>query len=614
MIEATPSPFPAAAAPSPNGWWREFFGAPEPATPPPPFPTGPDTPPRLAPGSVLGDWEILKHLGSGGMSHVFEAFYRPGHRRYALKVLDQDHAEDPMAVRRFELEYLALTRVSHAAVVSPFLAGRERGVHYYAMELLDGESLERVYTRALVDPLRAAKIGIVVAEALASLHARSIIHRDIKPGNLFLPKDGGVKLLDLGIAKLLPEFYVDVEMRLPPEQRPQTGPGAYVGTPGYMAPEAALGARAAPSQDIFGLAATLFRVITGRSPYPSLALPEEGDEPVPAVSLGRPIPPPLEEVLRRALAVNPALRQASMGSLRDQLMLAVDEIEASEAEDQRAVPEAKGDDPRHPPDAPTVQVPPPVPAEEQRAAARDIARRSDEHPAIKPDADRSPRRERLPSRRRWEFPALATMLLLNTGVALYFGALEGSARERRNQSGTITAARLGRAVDRAVAQVSSAENVAAAPELDAHAEAEAVDPPALEAPPPLVDEDASPAFEGLPALEESDASTAILSPAIDRPHAAPARRRGLGKAAFGQAIAPQRTALALCVRDDPGKVARQIAVDLRPSGEVDEIRITPSASYISTRCVDRTIRGVSFPQAQAPSTHRITLDAPQERP
>ena len=132
-------------------------------TPPPPAVRAEDeVDRRLKPGTLLGkDWEILGPLGSGGMSDVFLAFNRRDHRRYALKVLAEKHRDNPSEVARFELEYLALTRVRHESIVVPFVAGCERGVRFYAMELLEGESLDRLYNRERLSPLRAAKIGFV---------------------------------------------------------------------------------------------------------------------------------------------------------------------------------------------------------------------------------------------------------------------------------------------------------------------------------------------------------------------------------------------------------------------------------------------------------------------
>ena len=134
------------------------------------------------------------------------------------------------------------------------------------------------------------------------MHAVGIVHRDLNLGNIVLLAGEGdrVKLLDTGIAKLLPKFYEDVEIRTPPEKRLRTQPGAPLGTPGYMAPEAVLGAEASPAQDIYGLGVTIFRLATGRLPYHELLPPGPGDEPRWSAELERPIPRALEVFLKHA--------------------------------------------------------------------------------------------------------------------------------------------------------------------------------------------------------------------------------------------------------------------------------------------------------------------------
>src|SRR5690606_14300960 len=110
-----------------------------------------------------------------------------------------------------------------------------------------------VIDRALLSPLRAAQIGVAIAAGLEAMHTAGIVHRDLKPANIFILDDGQVKLIDLGIAKLLPEFFANAKRPPPVKDRLETLPGAPIGTPSFMAPEALLGEKASPAQDIYGL-------------------------------------------------------------------------------------------------------------------------------------------------------------------------------------------------------------------------------------------------------------------------------------------------------------------------------------------------------------------------
>ncbi len=303
-------------------------------------------------GTVFaGDWEIKRRLGSGGMGVVFEALNRRDRRRYALKILAGAHAERPGMVERFRHEFLALSRVRHPGIVRAHSSGCWEGEEWYSMELLRGTSLEE---RCKAEPLagmEAVEIGIELCEALEALHAEGVIHRDLKPANVIVlaTPEGGrrVKLLDLGVAKLMPTFYAEGEAATPPEERIQTQAGMPLGTPGYMAPEVFKGASAAEGQDVFGLGVTLFRAATGNMPFSTARI---GIEEAPRWSheMGKPMPVALEMVLRRALAVDPAARFRSMAAFRDELervreeMAAVDGVVARRprAESEARAPES----------------------------------------------------------------------------------------------------------------------------------------------------------------------------------------------------------------------------------------------------------------------------------
>jgi len=290
-------------------------------------------------GMVLGNLELLHRLGYGGMGEVYEALYRADRQRYAVKILSREHRDNPTMIKRFEHEFWALRRCKHPGIVRALFAGEVDGDRFYVMELLRGESLEAVLGRGRLEPERVARVGVQLSLALSALHTVGVLHRDLKPGNVLLLDERGpdgadqVRLIDLGIAKLLPRFYRDVELRTPPEKRLMTQAGARLGTPGYMAPEVGLGAAPSEAQDVFSLGVTLFRLATGRMPYSEVLPLEIGDEPRWAEDLGCPIPTALETVLRRAVDMDPKVRQPSMTRLCEELETVAEELAAEKAED-----------------------------------------------------------------------------------------------------------------------------------------------------------------------------------------------------------------------------------------------------------------------------------------
>lgn len=291
-------------------------------------------------GTVFGEFELLHLLGRGGMGEVYEALYRADRQRYAVKILAREHRDNPTMVTRFEHEFWALRRCRHAGIVGALFAGVEDGERFYVMDLLRGESLEDVLRRGRLASERVAQIGVQLSRTLSALHAEGVLHRDLKPGNVLLLDERGpdgadqVRLIDLGIAKLLPRFYRDVELRTPPEKRLMTQAGARLGTPGYMAPEVGLGSAPSEAQDVFSLGVTLFRLATGRMPYSEVLPLEIGDEPRWAEDLGCPIPTALETVLRRAVDMDPKVRQPSMTRLCEELETVAEELAAEKDEEE----------------------------------------------------------------------------------------------------------------------------------------------------------------------------------------------------------------------------------------------------------------------------------------
>ncbi|APR80093.1 Serine/threonine protein kinase PrkC, regulator of stationary phase [Minicystis rosea] len=273
-------------------------------------------------GKVLGGrFRVVQLIGSGGLGDVYLAEAAvPGasassdpRGRVAIKVLRAEHRADPDLVDRFQREAEAAARVRHENVIAVLEAPVERdGVLYFVAELLVGLDLaDTLAYSGTLGPARALKIASGVAEGLAAAHAASVIHRDVKPENVFLvhAADGreAVKLLDFGLAFL-------------PGDEVIASPARVVGTPEYMAPEQAQGAPASPRADVYSLGVVLFEMITGRVPfsgtYATVARlhAEASVPPLRAATRARQPPPSaeLEAAVTRALAKDPAARFASM--------------------------------------------------------------------------------------------------------------------------------------------------------------------------------------------------------------------------------------------------------------------------------------------------------------
>ena len=269
----------------------------------------------------IGRYRLKKRIGAGGMGEVWAAYHAGLKRDIALKILRPDASGDVEAIARFEREVKATSELSHPNTVRVFDFGvTDDGIFYYAMELLEGRNLgDLVKAEGPLPVARAIHLVIQASRSLAEAHEHGIIHRDVKPGNLFVTRAGGepdfVKLLDFGIAKV-EEPDANVEL---------TGTGVLAGTPKYMAPEVVLGKGATPASDVYGMGAVFFFLLTGRAPF-------EGDSasaiylahlhdavPRPSTVRGEPVPASIERLVARCLAKDPAARFADAGALADAL-------------------------------------------------------------------------------------------------------------------------------------------------------------------------------------------------------------------------------------------------------------------------------------------------------
>ncbi len=255
---------------------------------------------------TLGKYRVLKQLGAGGMGAVFLGIDEALDRKVALKVMLPQHAAKAKAKERFLREARAAAKVKSDHVITLHEVGEANGVPFIAMEYLQGQPLDEFLTENS-NPTAAQilRIGREVAAGLADAHALGLVHRDIKPANLWLeaPK-GRVKILDFGLARSQTE---DVQL---------TNSGAILGTPAYMSPEQAMGKPLDGRSDLFSLGGVLYRLCTGRLPFPGQSPMEvltrlATEEPMPVRGLNPAIPEALATVVHTLLAKDPADRYAT---------------------------------------------------------------------------------------------------------------------------------------------------------------------------------------------------------------------------------------------------------------------------------------------------------------
>ncbi|MCR9232408.1 MAG: protein kinase [bacterium] len=280
----------------------------------------PESPPLPSMPAEIRDYQILEQIGAGGMGIVYRALHRRLKREVVLKVLNQRMSDDPSAVMRFEREMEAIGRLNHAHIVAAHDAGEVEGTHYLVMEYVDGITVSQLSRKlkqlSLTD---ACEIARQTAEALEFAHQQSLIHRDIKPSNLMISKAGIVKVLDLGLARLLKQELPDSEL---------TNAGQIMGTVEYMAPEQAESLTDVDFRaDIYSLGVTLYKLLAGASPYrfdeqnPAWKRLQKitTQTPIPLTEFRAELPPPLIQLVSDMLEREPAKRPASMAEVAERL-------------------------------------------------------------------------------------------------------------------------------------------------------------------------------------------------------------------------------------------------------------------------------------------------------
>jgi eukaryotic-like serine/threonine-protein kinase len=268
-------------------------------------------------GTTLSHYRVLELLGRGGMGEVYAAEDLKLRRRVALKVLPVEMAESAERRRRFEREAQAIAALNHPGIVTIYSVEHDAGRSFLTMELVEGRTLEQCVPAGGL-PLRDfLRIAIQLADAMRAAHDRGILHRDLKPGNVMLTKDGRIKVLDFGLAKLAdaaPAAALNVQGPL------TTSSGQIVGTLSYMAPEQAEGRNIDHRADIFGLGVLLYELAAGIRPFGgesnvALLTALLRDTPRPVNEMRADLPPALAPIIQRCLEKDPVDRYQSAGDL-----------------------------------------------------------------------------------------------------------------------------------------------------------------------------------------------------------------------------------------------------------------------------------------------------------
>lgn len=264
-------------------------------------------------GKILGNrYEILEKIGTGGMATVYKAKCRVLNRFVAVKVLKEEFANDAEFIKRFQVEAQSAASLSHQNIVSIFDVGKDNGQHYIVMELIEGKTLKEIITEKGRLPWQdAVKIAAQIASGLQQAHNNHIVHRDIKPHNIIITKDGVAKVTDFGIAKAVSNSTINAF-------------GSTIGSVHYFSPEHARGGYTDEKSDIYSLGVVLYEMSTGKLPFDaetpvSVALKHLQESPEEPIRINPEIPDALNSIILKAMQKELANRYGTAQAIYDDL-------------------------------------------------------------------------------------------------------------------------------------------------------------------------------------------------------------------------------------------------------------------------------------------------------
>ena len=258
-------------------------------------------------GTIIGDrYEILEKVGSGGMADVFRAKCHRLNRYVAIKILKQDYSEDTKFVTKFRGEAQAIAGISHPNIVGIYDVGEENGMYYIVMELVDGITLKKyIEEKGKLSVKEAVGIALQIANGLEAAHSNHIIHRDIKPQNILIARDGTAKVTDLGIAKAASSNTITANA---------------MGSVHYISPEQARGGYSDEKSDIYSLGVTMYEMLSGTLPFNgesavAIALAHIQEEAVPLAALDATIPKGISNIVNKCMQKKTELRYSCVADL-----------------------------------------------------------------------------------------------------------------------------------------------------------------------------------------------------------------------------------------------------------------------------------------------------------
>jgi len=286
---------------------------------------------ELTTGSTFaGRYQIIEELGKGGMGRVYKVLDKEVNAKVALKLIKPEIASDKKTIERFRNELKVARDIAHKNVCQMYHLGKEEGAYYITMEYVSGEDLKSFIRRAgFLSPGKAISIANQVCEGLLEAHRLGVIHRDLKPQNIMIDKEGNARIMDFGIARSL-------------RAKGITGSGVMIGTPEYMSPEQVDGKEADQRADIYSLGVILYEMVTGQVPFEgdtpfSIGVKQKSEIPRPPKEINEQIPEDLNRVILKCMEKDKEMRYQSVGELHSELM----SLEKGIPTKERVIPERK---------------------------------------------------------------------------------------------------------------------------------------------------------------------------------------------------------------------------------------------------------------------------------